>query len=263
MAFISGSEVQPQPRSAATESCCLLTPLQQPAGKPDGCPHTSQPQHSLCPHLAGQACLLPAPPESRPPPDSGDMAHSSCAEPWGRARSSCKAQAHLGALSTPFHGAPLPRKACPYALFYQTGEIRGLEHCLWRTTSNPFIFPRSDACRGEDLVRGQQDPNTSLAKLSDKEPLGLRAPIPLEALDGGLPAPPTQVLETLGAEPAPAQRGEAPAEQSSCHPRGCRPGPRCRNMIPIAGEYVRTDDQGGQRAAFQQSAGPLSVALGS
>ena len=105
------------------------------------------------------APALPTSPPGRPgtspssssrepfPPDPGDTAHSSCAGPPGRARSPCKTQAHLGALSNPFHRAPLPRKACPPALFYQKGEIRGLEHRPWWIALNHPIFPTSDVVR--------------------------------------------------------------------------------------------------------------------
>lgn len=41
-----GQKFNPQPRSAVTESCCLLTPLQQPAGQVDGCPRSPQPWNS-------------------------------------------------------------------------------------------------------------------------------------------------------------------------------------------------------------------------
>lgn len=61
----------------------------------------------------------------------------------------------------------------------------------------------------------------------------------------------------------PLPRGKAPAEESTCYPCGLEPDTHWRNMIPVVWEYIRTDNQGGQRAAFKQSAGPLSVAPGS
>lgn len=42
---------------------------------------------------------------------------------------------------------PLLRKACPPALFYEEGEIRGLEHHPWWITLHQLIFPRSDIVR--------------------------------------------------------------------------------------------------------------------
>lgn len=69
-----------------TESCCLLTPLQQPAGQGDGCPCSSQPQHST--HPPGRLGTSPSSSSQElTPSHSGDMACSSCAGPPGRVSS--------------------------------------------------------------------------------------------------------------------------------------------------------------------------------
>lgn len=139
-AFISRSEVQPQLRSAVTESCHLPTPLQQPAGV-DGCPHCSQPWHSPCPHLVGWT-HLPAPPASCPSRLRGHGPQQLC---WVTRQRQVLQQSPSS--NKPFSHSPSAEEGLSLALFLKKGEIHGLEHHPWWTTVNHPILPGLDmAC---------------------------------------------------------------------------------------------------------------------
>lgn len=163
------------------------------------------------------------------PPDSGDMAHSSCAGPPGRARSPCKPQALLGLYQTPSMEPLCRGRLVPLLCFTKKGEICGFEHRPWWITLNHPIFPRSDIVHlpWRRPCAGSPRPQRILDKIIRRRALVTQNARPAgNPIDLRLPSHSDPDFGDLSGLSHPMPGDTVPAEDSTCYPCGLEPGTR-------------------------------------